>query len=134
MREKHRLVVSLTCHGQGLAHNPGMCPDSESNQQTFALQDDAQPTELHLSGHHLNLFSPRSDHQHHTWGIQRNYEVLTVLSHWDPAHTHTHTHSLWGLTPRSVVDSQGNLSPRTEVLPHHPQGRSWPRTGVSASG
>ena len=30
-------------------HNPGMCPDQESNQQPFALQDDAQPTEPHRS-------------------------------------------------------------------------------------
>ena len=28
-----------------LAHNPGMCPDQESNQQPFGLQDDAQTTE-----------------------------------------------------------------------------------------
>ena len=26
-------------------HNPGMCPDREWNQQPFALQDDAQPTD-----------------------------------------------------------------------------------------
>ena len=31
-------------------HNPGMCPDLESNQQPFALWDDARPTEPHQSG------------------------------------------------------------------------------------
>ena len=31
-------------------HNPGMCPDLELNWQPFALQDDAQPTELHQPG------------------------------------------------------------------------------------
>ena len=31
-------------------HNPGMCPDWESNQQPLALQDDAQPTEPRQPG------------------------------------------------------------------------------------
>ena len=35
-------------------HNPGMCPDRESNQQLFPWWHNAQPTELHLSG--LDLF------------------------------------------------------------------------------
>ena len=35
--------------------NPGLCPDQESNQQPFALWDDAQPTEPHQSG--LELFT-----------------------------------------------------------------------------
>ena len=30
--------------------NPGMCLHQELNQQPFALQDDAQPTEPHQSG------------------------------------------------------------------------------------
>ena len=30
--------------------NPGMCPDWESNQRPFALQDNAQPTEPHQPG------------------------------------------------------------------------------------
>ena len=33
-----------------LAHNPGTCPDWESNQQPFGLQDHAQSTELHQLG------------------------------------------------------------------------------------
>ena len=33
-----------------LAHNPGMCPDSESNQRYFGLQAGAQFTEPHQPG------------------------------------------------------------------------------------
>ena len=36
--------------------NPGMCPDWESNQQPFALQDNAQPTEPHRPGH-ISVFT-----------------------------------------------------------------------------
>ena len=32
------------------AHNPGLCPDWESNQRPFALWDDAQPTQPHQAG------------------------------------------------------------------------------------
>ena len=35
-----------------LAHNPGMCPDWESNQRLFVLQSCAQSTEPHQLGHH----------------------------------------------------------------------------------
>ena len=38
--EKHR--CDQTC-------NPGMCPNRESNQGPFTLQDDTQPTEPHWS-------------------------------------------------------------------------------------
>ena len=31
-------------------HNPGMCPDRESNRRLFGLLDDAQPTEPHQLG------------------------------------------------------------------------------------
>ena len=31
-------------------HNPGMCPDWESSQWPFTLQDSTQPTEPHQSG------------------------------------------------------------------------------------
>ena len=33
-----------------LAHNPGMCPDWESNQQPFGLQGHPQSTEPHQPG------------------------------------------------------------------------------------
>ena len=45
VREKHQSVANW-----GLACNPGMCPDRESNQGPFALWEDAQPTEPHRSG------------------------------------------------------------------------------------
>ena len=48
---KHQCVV--TCHTPptgDLAHNPGVCPDQESNQRPFGLQDDTQSTEPHQSG------------------------------------------------------------------------------------
>ena len=38
-----------------LAHNPGMCPDWESNQLPFGSQACAQSTELHLAFHFLAL-------------------------------------------------------------------------------
>ena len=40
-----------------LAHNPGMCPDWESNQRLFVLQSCAQSTEPHQPGHPPNYFS-----------------------------------------------------------------------------
>ena len=50
MRERNRLLASLTPPSGDLARNPGMCPDWGSNQQPFNLQDDIQLTELHQSG------------------------------------------------------------------------------------
>ena len=38
--------LSYTCTGD-LAHNPGLCPDRELNQQPFVLQASAQSTEPH---------------------------------------------------------------------------------------
>ena len=55
---RHVRGTSISCflHASqwGQAHNPGMCPDQESNQQPFALWDDAQPTQPHQSG--LNYY------------------------------------------------------------------------------
>ena len=46
--EKHPCVVdSLTPATGDLAHNPGMCPEWESNQPPFGLQTVAQSTEPH---------------------------------------------------------------------------------------
>ena len=39
-----------------LAHSPGMRLDQELNQQLFALQEDAQPTEPHWSRHIMLFF------------------------------------------------------------------------------
>ena len=46
--EKHQCVVaSHTPPTGGLAFNPGMCPDCESNQQPFGSQVGTQCTEPH---------------------------------------------------------------------------------------
>ena len=45
------MVASHTpTHAGDLAHNPGMCPDWESNQQPFGSQSGAQSTEPHQPG------------------------------------------------------------------------------------
>ena len=55
-REKERerninVWLSLTCPRTGdLAHNPGVCPDWESNQRPFGSQARAQSTEPHQPG------------------------------------------------------------------------------------
>ena len=49
MHEKHVSVASLTPN-QLPGRHPGKCPDLEWIQEPFGLQDDAQPTEPHLSG------------------------------------------------------------------------------------
>ena len=41
-----------------LAHNPGMCPDWESNQQPFGSQAGTQSTEPHQPGLKFNIFDP----------------------------------------------------------------------------
>ena len=49
--EKHQcVVVSLAPPTGGLAHNPGMCPDWESNWGPFGLQAGIQSTEQHQPG------------------------------------------------------------------------------------
>ena len=50
VREKHRSVASHMCLNQGPNHNPGKSPEWELNQWSFALWDNAQPTEPHMSG------------------------------------------------------------------------------------
>ena len=50
VQEKHRSVASLTPPTGNPAHNPGMCPDWESNQQPFGSQTNAQSTEPHQPG------------------------------------------------------------------------------------
>ena len=49
--EEHQCVVSpLTPPTGNLAHNPGICPDWESNLRPFGSQAGAQPTEPHRPG------------------------------------------------------------------------------------
>ena len=47
----HLFVASHRPPTGDLAHNPGMCPDWESNLRPFHLQVSAQSTEPHQSGH-----------------------------------------------------------------------------------
>lgn len=50
MIEKHGSPASgIAPFGDG-PHNPEMCPDWESNLQTFGALDDAQPSEPHWPG------------------------------------------------------------------------------------
>ena len=49
--EKHQCVVASRMSPSGdLAHNPGMCPDWESNRGPFGSQDGTQSTEPHQPG------------------------------------------------------------------------------------
>ena len=52
--EKHQCVVaSHTPPTGGLAHNPGMCPDWESNQRPFGSQAGTPSTESHQPGQNI---------------------------------------------------------------------------------
>ena len=49
--EKHQCVVASHTHPtEDLAHNPGMCPDWEWNQQPFGSQAGTQSTDPHQPG------------------------------------------------------------------------------------
>ena len=55
--EKHQCVVaSHVPPTRDLAHNPGMCPDWESNQQPFDFQACTQSTEPHQPRQLLYFF------------------------------------------------------------------------------
>ena len=58
--EKHQLVASCAPPTGYLAHNPGMCPDWESNQGTFSLWYNAQPTEPHQSEYIILIYTELS--------------------------------------------------------------------------
>ena len=51
-----RVVASHTPPAGDLAGNPGMCPDWESNQRRFDLQDSTQSTEPHQPGQVTIIF------------------------------------------------------------------------------
>ena len=56
-REKHQRVVACCVPPTGdLAHSPGMCPDWESNQQSFGSQAGAQSTEPHQPGQYASFY------------------------------------------------------------------------------
>ena len=51
VREKSRWRLPLACTPtRDRTHNPGMCPDQESNPGLLALQDGTQPTTPHCPG------------------------------------------------------------------------------------
>ena len=50
LREKHQSVASRRPPAGDLAHNPGMCPDWESNQRPFSSQAGTQSTEPQQPG------------------------------------------------------------------------------------
>ena len=54
------MVASHEPPTEDLAHNPGICPDWESNQQLFGSQPGAQSTELYQPGPH-NSFKMKWD-------------------------------------------------------------------------
>ena len=56
MYERYIDRLPLTRPSWGLAHNPGLCPNWESNQQPLSLQAGAQSTEPHQPGHILIAF------------------------------------------------------------------------------
>ena len=69
--EKHPGVVASCMPPAGdLAHNPGMCPDWEWNQQPFGLQAGTQSTEPHQPGQIALIFS-----------IKLNLTFLTYCFH-----------------------------------------------------
>ena len=54
--KKHQGVVASHMPPNGdLAHNPGVCPDWESNQRPFGSQAGTQSSEPHQSGHEIKL-------------------------------------------------------------------------------
>ena len=58
--DKHQYVVaSHTPTTEDLAHNPGMCPNWELNQQPFGLLASARSTESHQPGLLVSLKNSR---------------------------------------------------------------------------
>ena len=62
MREKHQCIVAFYISPTGdPTHNPGMCPDWESNQQPFDMQAGTQSTEPHQPGLITFIFKKTED-------------------------------------------------------------------------
>ena len=59
--EKHGSDASLTPPGGDLAHNPGMCPDWDSNRQLFDSQAGTQSIEPHQPGHDSNILKNQNE-------------------------------------------------------------------------
>ena len=55
--EKHQYVVASRAPPTGgLAHNPGMCPNWESNWRLFGSQAGTQSTEPHQPGLYIYIY------------------------------------------------------------------------------
>ena len=55
--EKHQcVVVSHVLPTRDLAHNPGMCPDWESNWRPFGFQASTPSTEPHQPGQEIHSY------------------------------------------------------------------------------
>ena len=64
-----------------LAHNPGMCPDWESNQQPFGLQACTQSTEPHQPGPvHHTVMRVRIYPQTEKWEMMAGFLLLILSS------------------------------------------------------
>ena len=77
--EKHQSVVASCAPATGdLDHNPGMCPDWESNWQPFDLQVGTQSVEPHQPGLQttFDTFNP-SQHLLHT--LQKGFFVCVSV-------------------------------------------------------
>ena len=75
-RNSYQLPCECPQPGTWLAHNPGMCPDQESNQWPFSLQDDAPPTEPWHPG--LNLVFKKVK----TLGLGRKGQIVVNQIDW----------------------------------------------------
>lgn len=55
----HQSVASRTHQTGDQTHNPGTCPDWESNLPPFGVQDNGQPAEPHQPGQHASVLYPQ---------------------------------------------------------------------------
>ena len=73
------LVAPDTPPPGGLAHNPGMCPAWESNQQPFGSQASTQSPEPHQPGLFRQFYKIRKRKKMtHNSSILRYYNCLTI--------------------------------------------------------
>ena len=81
--EKHQCVVVSRAPPTGdLAHNPGMCPDWESNWQPFASQSSTQSTEPHQPGQ-VSIHSLKWNLAHPFWILHyiERYIYVSLFSY-----------------------------------------------------
>ena len=70
-KETSCVVTSHAPPTGGLARNPGMCPDWESNRRPFGSQGGTQSTEPHQAGHAIDFLR---DHLHITFNTVYCYD------------------------------------------------------------